>query len=363
MKLKKITPFSWFIIITYIVLTVLSFGLNDVYDDTKGERINYLDPIKEIDEGLDFDNFKTYSVKATEDKRVMFYTNRSSAYRYGPSIMRHEDGSMDMWVSSPGNNKTQWDWIRYRHSADGVRWGGEYVVLYPSPGSADQCSVCDPGVIYFNGYYYLAYTSTHDYGRKGTNNSAFVARSKYPGGPYEKWNGSGWGGSPKPFIDYRDDPSGWGIGEVSFVIKDEQLYIYYTYFDTTGGYTNLAISNLDENWPLYLQDKGNVLGRTTQDSIDVVYVEEEDVFLAFSIENRMSDASRLTMYQSKDGAIFNKVGHTKSNINPFAHNMGISKDESGHIRLDDDHIVGYAYGPSWGRWSMVFQHTLIRANQ
>ena len=31
----------------------------------------------------------------------------------------------------------------------------EKIVLKPTPGSKDQCSVCDPGVIYFNDYYYL----------------------------------------------------------------------------------------------------------------------------------------------------------------------------------------------------------------
>ena len=149
-------------------------------------------------------------ISAADEGQVVFRSSEGY-YRYGPSIMQYEDGSYDVWMSSPGNSSSQWDWIRYRHSEDGVTWTKDKVVLYPTPGSADQCSVCDPDVVYFDGYYYLAYTGTSDYRRGGMNNSAFVARSKNPDGPYEKWNGKGWGGSPKPFLKYEDNPNGWGI--------------------------------------------------------------------------------------------------------------------------------------------------------
>ena len=132
----------------------------------------------------------------TADEGKVIFRSSEGYYRYGPSIIEYEDGSYDAWFSAPGNSSTQWDWITYRHSDDGENWSKEKTVLKPTAGSADQCSVCDPGVVFFDGYYYLAYTSTDDYRHKGTNNSAFVARSKKPQGPYEKWNGKGWGGKP-----------------------------------------------------------------------------------------------------------------------------------------------------------------------
>ena len=256
----------------------------------------------------------TYVAKIEEEGTLM-YSSRSGAYRYGPSIISNPDGTIAAGCSGDG-------------------------------GAARKA---------FD-YYYLAYTSTWDAKRKGMNNSAFVARSHDPEGPYEKWNGDGWGGNPKPIIEYEDDPNGWGIGEVSFVIKDNELYIYYTYFDTTGGSTRLAKARLSENWPNTIKEEGIACPRRHNDSIDVVYCDELNNFLAFAIDYRMDSASRLIVYESSDGAEFSKVGTRKDGIEDYAHNLGISKDPQGHISLTDDLIIGYAYGRSWGRWSAVFKN-------
>lgn len=297
-------------------------------------------------------------IKAEDEGETIFYS-KQGYYRYGPSIIEYEDGSYDAWFSAPGNNSTQWDWITYRHSDDGENWSKEKIILKPTEGSRDQCSVCDPGVIYFNGYYYLGYTSTDDYGRKGFNNSMFVARSENPDGPYEKWNGSGWGGKPQPIIEYDGDPKGWGIGEPSFVLMGNELYIYYTYFDTTGGYTSLARAEVGENWPETIEEKGAVLGRTTQDSLDVFYADDYKVFMAFSIENRMSESSEMAIYVSTNGQEFEHCDSTKKYIEDYAHNMGIAKGPDGHQRADRPILAGYAYGKRWGRWNAKFQHINI----
>lgn len=367
MKFRRITPFVLFVAIVYITLcsTSIIYSLNNgsfFGSYSKGESLIER-TISMVEDTLHLEDFKTYTISALENRQVLFYTSKASAYRYGPSIIKNEDGSYDAWFSSPGNNSSQWDWIRYRHSNDGVKWSAETIVLRPTPGSKDQCSVCDPGVIYFNGYYYLGYTSTSDYVYRGTNNSAFVARSKNPAGPYEKWNGNGWGGSPQPILEYKENPRGWGIGEVSFVIKDEQLYIYYTYFNTTGGYTGLALADLSENWPNSIVDQGVACPTINNDSLDVAYVEEEDLFLAFSIENRMTEQSRLILFQSKDGKSFDVVDSSKSNMMNYAHNMGVAKDLQGHLKIDDDNLIGYAYGGYWGRWSLMMQRISLSVNK
>ena len=289
------------------------------------------------------------------DEGTLLSSYSSVGYRYGPSIMRNEDGSLDIWFSAPGNNSTEWDWITYRHSDDGENWSREQTVLRPTPYSSDRCSVCDPGLIYFNGYYYLGYTSTSDSARDGFNNSAFVARSENPNGPFEKWNGTSWGGDPEPIIKYEGDPDGWGIGELSFVIKDDDLFIYYTYFDKNGGYTGLQKADLVENWPSTMRYKGKVCLRENQDSLDVVYVEELDTFWAFSIDMRMAEVSRLIMYESKNGKDFEEMDTTKTNIQPYAHNLGITKDRQGHISVDDDLYICYGFGRGWGKWSSILQ--------
>ena len=39
---------------------------------------------------------------------------------------------------------------------------------------------------------------------EGLCNQLYVARSKNPNGPFEKWNGNGWGGDPAPIIYYDE---------------------------------------------------------------------------------------------------------------------------------------------------------------
>lgn len=293
-------------------------------------------------------------IEAVDDGEVIFHSYEDY-YRYGPSIIEYEDGSMDAWFSAPGNSGSQWDWITYRHSDDGVNWGPEQVVLRPTPGSKDQCSVCDPAVIYFNGYYYLGYTGTYDYEREGMNNSAFVARSQYPDGPFEKWNGSGWGGYPEPIIEYTGDPEGWGIGELSFVIHDDDLCVYYSYIDTRENSIRLHKADLTDDWPLTLRYKSRVVSRDEIDSLDVVYDDRLQTFLGFSITGRMSDSSRVIMFESFSGKGFDEMNSTKTYIEEYAHNLGIAKSPEGHIDSGKEILIGYAFGENWGRWDLKMQ--------
>ena len=147
---------------------------------------------------------------------------QSYVYRYGPTLIRNADNSIDAFFSSPGIFD-EWDYIFYRHSPDGGKsWTSEKSVLSPTPDSADFFSCCDPGVIRFGGYYYIAYTSTVAEG--GVDNDVFVARSKNPDGPYEKWNGNGWGGKPAPLIEFTGNPESYGVGEPSMVVLGNTLY-------------------------------------------------------------------------------------------------------------------------------------------
>lgn len=299
------------------------------------------------------------SVDILDQGEIISYASQSY-YRYGPSIMRYDDGSMDAWFSAPGNSGNQWDWITYRHSEDGINWSEEKTVLKPTPGSKDQCSVCDPGVIYLNGYYYLGYTATDYYAGKGTYNMAFVARSKDPDGPFEKWNGSGWGGDPEPIIFYDGGQDNWGIGEISFVVKDEDLFIYYSYIDVRDMYLGLCKADMTDNWPATIRNKGAVLYRTDHDSVEVLYDKKTNSFLAFTIEGRLMEGSKLTVYESSNGKDFQPAASVKEGIEDYAHNLGVSKNPQGWIDSDDELLIGYAYGKDWGRWNALFQHIRLK---
>ena len=298
---------------------------------------------------------KQLNVEVLDEGQIISYASQDY-YRYGPSIIEYEDGSMDAWFSSPGNSGSQWDWISYRHSDDGENWSREQIVMKPTPGSKDQCSVCDPGVIYFGGYYYLAYTATDYYEGKGSYNMAFVARSQDPDGPFEKWNGSSWGGDPEPIIYYDGGQDNWGIGEVSFVIKDEDLFIYYSYIDIRDTYIGLFKADLTEDWPATMRNKGPVLYQLNHDSVEVVYDEKNDTFYAFTIDGRLLEDSRLLIYESGDGKSFTEIAAVKEGIEDYAHNLGVAKSEEGWIDSSKDLLFGYAYGKDWGRWNTIFQH-------
>ena len=311
----------------------------------------------------DFDEIKTYVTIKLEDYGYDIYVPSGSGYRYGPSIIKYDDGTMDAWFASNGNNSTEWDYITYRHF-DGSDWGSEEIVLKPTKGSKDHYSTCDPGVIYFGGYYYIGYTSTENATGGGVENCGYVARSENPDGPFEKWSGDHWGDDPEPIFVYDEDDLGWGAGEISFVIVDSKIYCYYTWISKKEVSTRLAIGSIDDDWPATLDEQGVAIERKgNQGSVDVIYVEEYDKFLALCIEDNFGANSCIGVYESKDGLSFSQVDSVNG-INKFAHNMGISKSPIGHVSIDDDLLVGYAYSKgnrsTWGRWATKLQSAKVK---
>lgn len=280
----------------------------------------------------------------------------NSGYRYGASILVNEDGTMDAWFAMTGCGAQQWDWISYKHSADGGKtWSEEKCVLQPTPDSYDHYSCCDPGVIYFNGYYYIGYTSTVN--ANMCDNCIFVARSENPDGPYEKWNGNGWGGDkPQPIVFFSEPQNLWGYGEISFVELNGTLYMYYTLSGASGHSTQVSVANaLDENWPATMEYKGIAVNGGSNDSLDVKYVEEYGKFLAISTDQRLTTDSYLTFFESNDGITFEQVDIVKKNVYHFCHNSGMAGTKNGHITKDMPTFAAYAYGPDWGVWNTRVQ--------
>ena len=296
--------------------------------------------------------------------------SQSWGYRYGPTIMV-EDGVCHAWFASPGDCYEA-DWFTYRKSTDGGKtWTDEKVVMYPVPDSMDWFSVCDPAVIKYGEYYYIGYTSTVFANGGGVCNNGFIGRSKSPTAPFERWCGDGWGehretangtlhwqGKPSPVIYYDEDWHNWGAGEFSFVIKDETIYIYYTWTskDRDGkpiGETRVATADItDENWPGKLTYHGMASKRTGggNDSYDVVYCEDLGKFIALSTDRRFSENSVLAVYESDDGLRFTRVNSIKVNTGWMCHNCGISGDAQHHIKSGDTLLLAYAYGNKWGCW-------------
>lgn len=297
-------------------------------------------------------------------------------YRYSPSIMLDDNGGIDAWFASPGDGKEEYDWVTYRHSDDGgLTWSDEKVVLSPTPCTADLLSICDPDAFFYEGYYYLGYTSTIDKNQKGLCNSLYLARSKNPDGPYEKWNGQGWGGAPVPIVYYDGLEIGWGCGEPSFVILDDTVYVYSTKDSYSGVPSRVRVTEIrtgdlkDPMWPAHLIFRGYAGVRndlpddekynySDSDSWDVAYLEQSHKFIALSTNRRFKDNSCLLYYESDDGISFERVSELNTNVYAGCHNSGIMSDKYGHIRKNDPLLIGYAYSGSgsskWGIWATRF---------
>lgn len=303
-----------------------------------------------------------FSLEVSTQPGWDIYTPESAGYRYryGPSIIINPSGSINIWTAAPPEG-TGWDTIRYKKSTDGgLTWSTESVALSPTSGSSDARSVCDPAVVYFGGYYYMGYTSTQN--SKGLENEVYVARSRYPDRGFEKWNGSGWGGNPQPFIEFTGLSTSWGAGEPSFVVKDGTLLVYYTWLDATRTTRVASVSASDPNWPANLTYLGtaavnnsNGSSSTQEDSMDVKYIDEYEKFIGVTVNNRFSADSCIRIWESDDGLIFTPSSEITLNTQDWAHNAGISGGLDGHINLNANNFIAYAYSPNngvtWGNWA------------
>lgn len=275
-------------------------------------------------------------------------------YRYGPSIIVHPDGAIDMWTCSPGTGGA-WDFIRHRASSDGGHtWTADDVALAPTPGQSDAFSTCDPGVVFMNGHYFIGYTSTGN--PAGTQNDLYIARSTSPNGPFEKWSGTGWGNTPQPMVKYGGAADRYGMGEPSLVLQGGKLYVYFTDDDATGNYTDLAVvaDPTADDWPAHLTMMGHVITHAgAQDSIDVKYDDAHGRFVAASTFDRFTPGSTVAVYQSFDGEHFEPTPFRGARVQSGAHNMGLSGDESGHVDAAHPSFIAYSYAPvgsTWGDW-------------
>ncbi len=279
--------------------------------------------------------------------------NGNGGWRYGPSYIYYGDGRVDAYFASGGDGG-EWDRITHRSSTDdGATWGPEKIVVYPTPNSMDGHSCCDPDVVYFDGYYYIGYTSTLNDG--GYCNNVFVARSKNPDGPFEKWNGSGWGGAPSPLLYFEQSYGYWGIGEPSMIELNGTLYIYYTYATPMKSFIMLATADAtNENWPSTLTHHGAVMEKKS-DSVCVKFVEDWGKFITVTREDVLGNGNSIVVYESVDGLSFTLVDAVRENTCSGMFSMGLSSRPSGRIRLSEDADrlrLAYAYGDSgWAAWN------------
>lgn len=219
-------------------------------------------------------------------------------YLSGEVVSGSYDASMLLHETS---GAAYWDQVVYRQSMDGgVTCTTDQIVLKPTEYSRDQLSVCDPGVAKWGEYYYMGYTSTED--SRGTDNQVYICRSQSPTGPWEKWNGNGWGGDPEPIITYTGSPDKFGAGEPSIIVKDEKIFFYYTW-NARGEEevtTRLATAaSTDGDWPANLTFHGTVINKTNipgSDHSDVKYRSDIEKFQAIHTAARLTASSYIVVW-------------------------------------------------------------------
>ncbi|MBQ7700135.1 MAG: hypothetical protein IJT49_07320 [Clostridia bacterium] len=286
-----------------------------------------------------------------------------TGYRYGPSFIINDDGTIDCWLASNPGVSGEIDWGMYRKSYDnGFTWTTDTGAVRPTSAAEDWNWSCDPGVIKIGKYYYATYTTIlwHD----GVDNNLFVARSETPEGAFvEKWDGTGWGNDPRPIISYDGTKSDWGCGEGSMVVVGDTLYIYASWItaSNTVEYTKVYTADAtSENWPETMVYRGVAYKHANaEDSADVKYIDAYNCFISVATANRFNESCYINVMTSFDGIYFRheaSLYHTtaSSNIQTCIHNMGITGDRLGHIDIfNTQQYVGYAYQPdgySWACW-------------
>ena len=313
---------------------------------------------------------------ATEGVGVFKYSGAGTIYltdsrSYVDGVPASDYNFQARLRGSAYNSSRYADSFAYWHSDDGgASWSAERDVFFGTEGSEDSWSVCDPGSAHFGGWYYLGYTSAK--GEPGVFNHCYLARSRTPLGPWYKWNGTGWGGEPAKVVAFDGDAREWGAGEPSIVVKDNTVYFYHSwvegYSETQGGTevvvkpstrkTYVWTAPLSDDWPAHLTFRGVAMDQTSlpsSDSADVKYVEDYDLYYAFHTYYRMTSLAKIAVWTSEDGINFTFRGNLGGTLQPGAHNMGVSGDGQGHIRLSEPQYVSYAYGGSgWGNWNTWF---------
>ncbi|MBO5552084.1 MAG: hypothetical protein J5966_09010 [Lachnospiraceae bacterium] len=373
---KSLKPLFLILLIFQMLLLLFGCGEDDTGKSAGKKRSSHSREDEEEEKGEYY--YSHLKLSVTDSGYDLFTPSEGSSYdsRYGPSMILTGESSIDAWFSYPANGN-ELDWISYIHSDDAGRtWSDEKVVLSSTPNGKDAVSVCDPDVFYYKGYYYIGYTSTMVVSKEGYTNSIFLARSGSPEGPYEKWNGKGWGGSPEPLIYYDGLWNGWGCGEPAFVVMDDELFIYSTRDAYSADLeritsTEVHIADLtNDNWPGSLEFAGYAVIRSDTDtetepepeyaysacdSWDVAYYDEADKFIAVCTNRRLSEDSCLLYYESNDGIYFERVSEVNHNVCSGAHNCGMLTDRYGHLKKDDLMLIGYAYagekGSGWGTWA------------
>ena len=251
-----------------------------------------------------------------------------------------------------------------------LTWSEDNIVaVAPTNKKADSYYAKDPAVVKAGDYYYMVYTGSTTV-VETTDNELFVARSATPDGKnWEKWNGTGWGGDPAAIVsaNLTAEETFFGVGEASLIVKDGQIYLYYTYNDQAIDVYDIHLATAsasDPNWPAALSDKGKVIDRNkfaanSVSGCDVKYVDELNCFQAIHGVNVNEVNTYLAIWQSTDGITgWEQIGIVTDNTRVRLKYPRVVGNDQGHV-TSAVHLLTYQYGisrSSWRTWMSSYQY-------
>ena len=301
---------------------------------------------------------------------LQFDPGREGIYNYCPTVIAEADGTRYVYYCTNRDGYQVVDYIGCRRgtpNADGsYTWSEETIVLAPSPAGAwDAHHTCDPSVIKGNfsyggkDYTYLmAYLGCTSYDNQENKIGLAVANS--PMGPFVKIGS-------EPLVDFKLDPSitffQWGVGQPSLVSMDKagKVWLFYTRGDKNGTrvvYRECDFSSLDSptmgaEKTLSVNGLKNLDGGSDfMNNADLAYdpvndrfyaasdchpnPSDEPNYIAGSFRINYMNGTGLTSGYWRTTAI---VGKAETSF-PRNHNVGLARDEYGHIQ-DSGYVTVY----------------------
>ncbi len=241
-------------------------------------------------------------------------------------------------------------------ATDGTGWSAENILLAPTAGSLDAGGVCDPSLARIGNWYYLAYTGTSTTGQR----QVFVARSSLPYYPFDKWNGTGWGGNSPAPIGQLPPAAGGQAGGPSLIVKNNTAYLYSNVRLGTGTYqtrlntANLGASSTYDTWPQRLQlqpgaaiehpglySGTDCVGNHWWADTDIAYDDTTGRFLALTSDQATFRYFALQAYESTDGSSFTKTTITRGDQQHGARTPALLTDQTGHIPAGGSTAIAY----------------------
>jgi len=297
-------------------------------------------------------------------------------YAYAPSII-FQDNVYHVFFCSGGNISPAWDYIRYTKSEDGGQtWSVPVDMLHATAYGGMDLSACDPSVVYFQGFYYMYYGSAVTNATNVYQTVVQIARSTAIDGPYLTYTQRGtWEDTPtdpqviiQPLVTRTEQPSGYGAGQPSAVVVNGKIRLWYSDDSlmpgASGDWGSYRLYLLESSDPVtWTPDKNRVTNIYGEDSPDVKYEPNTQMYIATWIQNMFTNGASLVRASSTDGLTFGKTqvliyGIPDGSFPPFSNNVGDTSDSSGNlIPSAAQRIIGFGKPLSQnaidaGHWDM-----------